>query len=299
MRFVTSVSTREYDAFGPWVDDVPNAEELPRLYADAGIDFATAVRVLKVPREIVRREATPDMHLYDYLLVLEPNQLTILRRTDDSYDRTAIRYEHIVAMVQSADLLDGRLTLRAASGESFTVGYNGAAGTTIRALVDQLGALSLAAASPLDLSGVPVRAPLDNDELGKRDVGIVNDYRRESGLSLFAAHGSATAKPKNPSLRSLLRPVRLAGAIVSGNPYQLVVLSRREALRGTNRPDISSARTVIALGQVTGAASHAHPDYDGITVVAFELGKGVVEFVVPSGSESERALLAVGKIAAS
>ena len=58
----------EYDAFGPWIYEVHNVDELPRLYQNAGIDPTTCSLVLKIPRNIERRDATPDMHLYDHLV---------------------------------------------------------------------------------------------------------------------------------------------------------------------------------------------------------------------------------------
>jgi hypothetical protein len=53
-------STPEYDAFGPWVDPVRTAEEVPPLYRDHPVDLAGSRLVLKVPRDIARRDATPD-----------------------------------------------------------------------------------------------------------------------------------------------------------------------------------------------------------------------------------------------
>ena len=62
----------EYDAFGPWIDEVFAPEDVPRLFRNHALDFDAARLVLKVPRDIVRRDATPDMDLYDYLLNDEP-----------------------------------------------------------------------------------------------------------------------------------------------------------------------------------------------------------------------------------
>ena len=55
MSAVAYPSTAEYDAFGPWIDEVTTADEVPRLYRDVAIDFAAAHTVLKFPRPIARR----------------------------------------------------------------------------------------------------------------------------------------------------------------------------------------------------------------------------------------------------
>ncbi|WP_448629439.1 hypothetical protein [Cellulomonas soli] len=76
----TTASTTEYDRFGPWIDQVRTPQDVPRLYRDHAIDLDSARLVLKVPRNITRRDATPDMDLYDHLLVLDATRLTVLSR---------------------------------------------------------------------------------------------------------------------------------------------------------------------------------------------------------------------------
>jgi len=73
-----AVSTAEFDAFGPWIDEVRTASAVPRLYRDYPLDLDAARLVLKVPRNIARRDALPTMDLYDHLLVVGPHDLTVL-----------------------------------------------------------------------------------------------------------------------------------------------------------------------------------------------------------------------------
>ena len=79
----------EFDAFGPWVDQVRNASEVPGLYRDYPVDFATSRLVLKVPRNISRRDALPTMDLYDHLLIAGPEALVVLSRAHDRLHRDA------------------------------------------------------------------------------------------------------------------------------------------------------------------------------------------------------------------
>ena len=47
--------------------------------------------MLKVPRDIARRDATPDMDLYDHLLVLGPDRFTALSRVPSPAGRRGYR----------------------------------------------------------------------------------------------------------------------------------------------------------------------------------------------------------------
>ncbi len=58
---MSATRVSEYDRFGPWIDEVLDLEDVPALFRDHAIDFDTARLVLKVPREIARRDATADM----------------------------------------------------------------------------------------------------------------------------------------------------------------------------------------------------------------------------------------------
>src|SRR5512143_3413558 len=113
--------TSEYDRFGPWIDEVTIPEDVPPLYRDFPLDFQRARLVLKVPRNISRRNATPDMDLYDALLVLDEVGLTVLSRRLESdarrasfvrgYDVTTVPYSQVVGVLDTVELLQGILTI--------------------------------------------------------------------------------------------------------------------------------------------------------------------------------------------
>src|SRR5660398_172964 len=73
-------TTAEYDAFGPWIYEVRRPDEVPRLFRSHPLDLANALLTVKVPREIERRVANPSMDLYDNLLSLGPESITVLSR---------------------------------------------------------------------------------------------------------------------------------------------------------------------------------------------------------------------------
>ena len=93
---------------------VTSREEIPPLYRDHGIDPATARLVLKLPRNIARRDATASMDLYDHLVVVDDAALTVLSRRPGGYDERVIAHDTICAIDYGTDLLDGWLTVHSA-----------------------------------------------------------------------------------------------------------------------------------------------------------------------------------------
>lgn len=152
----TDASAAEYDAFGPWIDEVRSPQDVPRLFRAHPLDLDAAHLVLKVPRNISRRDATADMDLYNHLLVLADDELTVLTRLDaptDAGELPASVYDEalgyrtwscrptdVVAMRDVTSMLDARLDLLTQDGRTLTVRYNGSAADGVQRLVDAIRA---------------------------------------------------------------------------------------------------------------------------------------------------------------
>lgn len=152
----TGTSTAEYDAFGPWIDEVRSPQDVPRLFRAHPLDLDAAHLVLKVPRNISRRDATADMDLYDHLVVLADDELTVLSRLEAlndageppasvhdeavGYRTWASRPTDVVAMRDVTSMLDARLDLLTQDGRALTLRYNGSAAEGVQRLVDAIRA---------------------------------------------------------------------------------------------------------------------------------------------------------------
>jgi len=291
----------EFDAFGPWVDRVHDATEVPGLYRDYPVDFATSRLVLKVPRNISRRDALPTMDLYDHLIVVEPESLIVLSRADTGYARSAFGYGDIVAFTDSVDLVDGRLDILAGTGGTLTVPYNGSSQDVITHLVDVLSELSLAAMPPTPAVALPAPddppADLDLLDLGKEDVGLVTSYfdlmRHEFGARLLAAHGRTVLPPRGGRISRAVHafyPMTLHGAVLCRTERELHIIGRKAWLLRGNAPDLSRSHTTIPLAAIDEISVRPHADYLGASVVALRLGTTTLDVVLPEGSAAVHAL---------
>ena len=302
MSVTDQTSSAEFDAFGPWVDPVFDAAGMPALYRDYPVDFDASRLVLKVPRNISRRDALPTMHLYDHLIVVGPAALIVLSRTDDGYAESSIGYGDIAVIRDSVDLVDGRFSIHTRTGATLSVAYNGSSQQVISRLTDVLRELALAATSGRPDVALPSvtapPAPLDLLDLGKQDVGLVTSYfdlhRHEAGARLLAAHGRSTLTPNGGLLgRALhaLYPMTLHGAVLCRTDRELQIVGRRSWLVRGNTPDLSRSLTSIPLAAIDAITARPHPKYLAVTVVGLSLGAFTFDLLLPTGSAAEQALV--------
>ena len=305
MSTVAYPSTAEYDAFGPWIDEVTTADEIPRLYRDYPLDFASVELVLKFPRGIARRDATPDMDLYDHLVVVGPETLVVLTRSPEGYRESTIEYSRIASVTDSITLLDARLRIRTLDGHEHVLAYNGSSHAAVTDLVARLRRLALATVADTArrmADSVRARetiAPLALDDLGRGDaifVGWSNELlAREPGLRLLAAHGRQRVATHGSALLRLLdlvNPAHLHAVVVLATDDELQVLHRGHLVTRGGAPIMSRGRTIVQLAGVDAVKRAEHPRYTGVTVVTVRSGSSAVEILVPAGSTAERALLA-------
>ena len=101
----------EYNAFGPWIIEITDQYPLPPLfipyYKDDGIDLMR----IKIPRDIERRNANPDMDLYDFVIGLYEDHIYILERLEKDVKETKVFYDEMEGLENYTDILIGKFTI--------------------------------------------------------------------------------------------------------------------------------------------------------------------------------------------
>ena len=294
------VSTAEYDAFGPWIDRVESVDEVPRMFRGYPVDFGAARTVLKFPRDIPRREANPQMDLYDHLLVVTDDRLTILTRDGGGFTEVSVPHDRVAAITDWVNLLDARLVIQTLDGDVVSVAYNGSSNDQVVTLVDLLRELAHRRAPSRRISPAAL-PPLGLDDLGKKDALMVTSFRelvrREPGVRLVAAHGRTALKSRSGAVSKLLDlvvPATLHACVVGISDTELHLVSRREWIVRGGAPVVSRSRAVIALELVSASTVTAHPRFVGVSVVTLEVGAARIEVLVPDDSVARSVLLALG-----
>ncbi len=125
----------EYDAFGPWIYEIDEEHEIPRFYRSYVDENDGAVFRLKVPKKIERRDANPDMNLYDYLFNVYEDRLEVMQIVGEDMKLHRIDFDKVSAVSAFRELLLGRLTIFF-DNDSFTFEYNAVSQDTVMKVVD-------------------------------------------------------------------------------------------------------------------------------------------------------------------
>ncbi len=315
----TEAGTSEYDRFGPWIDEVRTPQDVPRLYRDHPLDLDTARLVLKVPRNIARRDATADMDLYDHLLVLDDVGLTALsRRTGgpgtsakdaEGYDVRVAPYRSVVALLDVVSLLDATLTIVTTDGSTLAVRYNGSARDNVRRLVDEIrAATTVAAPSPVGRAlldaGRTAAAHSAALTLGNDDVALVSDVRevrrRLPDLTPWTWHGRRRVHPQGGGAAGVVRaawhalsPATLHAAVLAGDDHALEIVARHAWLVRGRAPVHSLSRLVVPLAVIDDVRVVAHPAYRDVVVATLHVGGTTLDLAVPDGSGAHHLLAGI------
>ncbi|MBT0768186.1 hypothetical protein KIH74_04585 [Kineosporia sp. J2-2] len=297
------VDTTEYDAFGPWIDEVTSPEGLPRLYRAHPLDFSQTLLVLKVPRDIARRDATPAMHLYDALIVVTAGDLTVLTREGEGFSTFTCPHEQIFALDDSVLLLDGRLTVHLTDRVPLTIPYNGSARTSITRLVALLRrAVTAATDTPWAHDGTDGAdsriAPSATHLLSaQRDHGLRADtqetLRTDPDSRVLGGHPSTQVSPRPGSLAALahrLRPAFLNAGVVLARPGELSLVRRRDWLVRGHEQDLSHARTFLFPHRLDRVEVTGHRLYQGVSVMRLSAGSSALDLLMPENSPTRDVL---------
>ncbi|GAA2530442.1 hypothetical protein [Rarobacter incanus] len=311
-----SARSDEYDAFGPWIDEVRTADQIPRLYRDYLVDFAAARTILKIPRDIERRKANPGMDLYDNLVILTAEELTILTRAEAAYTAVTLALGDIVAMRTSVNLLAGRLDLHSRSAGPVVVRFNSSSRERIDALVDQIrdrawrGERSAGCAQGgdpgwrgerpgrgCDRAADPDRTEAALAPLAESDLVLVNQTRRDLQADPAARVVAAQAR-RNISVKagarakfmSWLRPLRLTALAVVESGEQVIIRSRASGIAQRRMADYSLAETFIFAPAATGVTADPLVTYHDVTRVSITFASSAITFETVSGCGVQRAL---------
>ena len=290
---MTFERSAEWDAFGPWILPVTREEDVPRAFRGYPFAFDEPGRILKIPRNVERRDASPEMHLYDRMLIPERDRLTILRRVDDGYTVAVVPSATIAAVEFGTELLQGWIAIHVEDGTRVDIVVNAYARDT---LADIAQALVETAAGVEASDAVSDRMPLDSLGTGD-DVAFVNGYRsvslRRPGLRVSAAYrGRRPRVADNWLVRLRKGPARLSGGVFARNDRYLVTVSRREWLKRGTTPDLSLRTLIVARARLTGIEVRDHATAQGVTTAELRAGAARLEFLVPTDSDAVAALRA-------
>ncbi len=245
-------STKEYDAFGQWIFEINDEYTMPPLFVNYYQEKETPLMLIKIPRKIDRRDATPDMNLYDYVIGAFESYLYILKRVHDNVEEKRLSYESVVAIKNTAALLKGQLYLFL-KDETIIVDYNTVSEDKMFKLINIIRERYAAEERKLNIPPIAY----DINSVEHRYSLLIDQFKASNErIRLVAYQPPSKLMPKYKHLYEkafslLLRRRLLASTAFVTNDSELIVLEREQHIRFTGRADLSCSCLFLPFQYIT------------------------------------------------
>ena len=215
---------REYDAFGPWIYEIKDECDTPKRFRSVCRDHYGARFLLKAPRNVERRNVRPGMDLYDTVLAVRDDGLSVMRLAGESVATEDYAWREVAALESYKDLLYSRWRLLLRDGGAFTLEYSTVSSGLMTKVTDfaraQLASRRDAPRPHESDPGATIAEMIFKNELNAR--------RRSGPQPVTLLH----AESANQYCRDSLNRRRLStGVMFLDAPDELIVVNRGEPTR--------------------------------------------------------------------
>ena len=219
---MTHKRTKEFDAFGPWIYEIGEKHDFPPLFENYREITADAKMVFKIPRHIERRNANPDMNLYDAVVAIFEKKILLLSRNASDVIETHININDIKALRVTQCLLSGSLILYA-ENQTYTIDYNTVSQNIIKIAVDLIRRLQNLPKHETQLS--PMNYSIKTIEY--LYVNLINDLKKTDENIQLIAYQPNMKIPKKKGIKALFqRHPNLQCCAFLHNKKELIIISR-------------------------------------------------------------------------
>lgn len=233
----------EYDAFGPWIDQVRSEIGMPRVFRPWYAEFSAAQFLLKIPRDVDRSAARPGMDLYAAVLAVHSDGVCLLRLEDGHVTRQDAAWPQVVACGTYTNLLLARWSLLLADGSAIHVRYN-SVGTPTMAKVTQFVRASTVSDLEPPTQPALLAVPVPQDFFGSKLANLQWTFP----APVVPIH----VEPRNRLCRDRRNRRRLStGVMVVDTPRELVLVSCGEPMRSLFMPNYATNVLVVPYGRLT------------------------------------------------
>jgi hypothetical protein len=214
---------REYDAFGPWVDQVRSEIEMPKVFRSYYPQFHDAAFLLKIPRDVDRAAMRPGMDLYAAVLAVHDQGVCLLRHLGTTVTREDTSWDQVVACSTYTNLLVGHWSLLLSNGSAVQIDHNTVASATMAQITAFARSRILSDEGPTNQPELP-EIPVPQDFFSSN----LKHLQWTSPAPVVAIH----VEPKNRLCRdSRLRRRLSTGVMIVDAPRELILVNCGEPVR--------------------------------------------------------------------
>ena len=265
----------EYDAFGPWILEINEVYKMPPLFVPYYKEDGKPLLLLKIPRRIERRDATPDMDLYDYVVGMFEEYICVLKRIGDRVQEQKIYYTHIHAVKNIQALLKGEVYFYT-NNEIMTIKYNTVSQDVISAMIDIVRSKYMGKkARKLDMENIPYSI----QTIEYLYVHLINRLKQnEEGIKLVAYQPNIQILNRSRSvIQSIIRffssrLLLLCTAFIT-NGNELIVLEQEKPVRENRKSLLTYTHLFLPLDRITDVEIDAYKKNCAMDQIRFTVGQ--------------------------
>ena len=261
--------TKEFDAFGPWIYEIGSEHELPALFEDYRNSTEEALMLFKIPRQIERRNANPEMHLYDAVIGIFETYMLMLYRKGEGVQETRVMINAIDAIRVTQCLLNGSLVLYT-DNRVYTISYNTVSQSIIKKSVDLIRNLQKLSQHETRLS--PMSYSIETIEY--LYVNLINDLKKTDGNIQLIAYQPNMKIDRKKGLRALFqRHPNLQCTAFLHNKKEIILISRTTDFHSHEKTSYSYTFSYIPIKNISGIKRVVCPEDSAKTVLNIRVGK--------------------------
>ncbi|MBC8059699.1 MAG: hypothetical protein H7Y18_03445 [Clostridiaceae bacterium] len=276
------MKNKEYDEFGPWVLEINHIEDVPKLFKPHCLEIENVLLLLKIPRNIERRNANPDMNLYDYVLAVYEDHLLILKRESDAVEIIEIKFKDIIAIRNSMDLLNGVVTLYLCE-KIISFNYSTVSIDIIKKFLKLIRERFTGNRKFIIKNALDNILTKDIDELYHN---ILEDFQKaKDEFKVLAVQPTIKAIPfytsrikKILGLFNIFRRNSLQNIMFLTNEKELLIVTRGKTFRRPKAAFYSYDLTYIPIGRITNLRYDANDEYKNISPFFIETGDHIFQY---------------------
>lgn len=262
---------KEYDEFGPWIWIVENDEEIPDLFLDHFTYDDTVQLAFKIPRNIERRTVRPGANLYDFLIVIYPESLHVLRQVDTRVERTTVSLDEITAIGRVTDLLHGELLLYLPEG-AVMIPFNTVSDDIVDRAVELIRRRNRGDAA----ENMPSASESEYAEkMSMLFRNLLNQARERESIALLAHQRSISTTLRSTTwyarLVALFHRTLQESAFLS-TPTELIVFQRIPQIVWSRKGHYGYMQTYIRRRAITSIESAQNPRVQGVDTLSIRTG---------------------------
>jgi len=229
--------TTEYNAFGPWIYIINETHPIPPIFERFSDAAYRSIMAFKIPRNIERRKANENMHLYDCIVcIFKTSMLIVDRDGDDLYERR-IEFSDVHAIRNFKALLKGELTIYTKK-EKILITYNTVSDDIISQAIHMILDLSK---NPEVALKLPVMA-YTLKSIGHLFKNTIDKLRRiDDSINLIAYQPERQLSNADQfwgKLKSLFSPeLKLLDIAFTSNNRELIIISRSSGVKDVRQED--------------------------------------------------------------